>query len=49
MVFEIEPSLKRQFHAELVREGRTGKEWLLERIYEYLAERQARLPFMEEQ
>ncbi len=44
MVFEIDPTLKREFRAALARDGRTAKDWLLERIEEYVSERQGTLP-----
>ena len=45
LVFEIDPLIKREFHAQLVREGLTAKKWLLEQIEDYLVARQAQLPF----
>ena len=44
MVFDIDPSIKRSFYAELTREGLTAKQWLLDHIQQYLAMRQMQLP-----
>lgn len=42
---DIEPTLKRHFHAALAVEGRTFKEWVVLRIEQYLEEhRQPGLP-----
>lgn len=38
IVVEFDPDLKRRLHARLRSEGRDFKAWLLERVYEYLAE-----------
>ena len=47
IVLEIDPLLKRTIHARLAAEGRTMKEWFLERAQEYLNPRQQALPLME--
>ncbi len=47
-MFEIDPFLKREFHSRLVRDGRSAKDWLIERIDEYLTTQQATLPFAAE-
>lgn len=39
VVIDIDPSLKRRLHAGLMAEGKSLKEWFLERCAEYLAER----------
>ena len=40
LVVDIEPTLKREFHAALAAEGRTFKDWVILRIEQYLEERQ---------
>jgi len=46
LVFEVEPSVKRALHARVAAEGRTLKDWLMERIDSYLHEPQQEiLPF----
>ncbi len=44
LVFEIDPALKRELHARLARDGRSAKDWLLERIEAYLDAPQLPLP-----
>lgn len=41
VVVELEPELKRRLYAQLVREGHTLKEWLVQRASEYLAKRES--------
>ena len=48
MVFEIDPSLKREFYSQLAKDSSTAKDWLLERIQSYLSARQMNLPLAEE-
>lgn len=44
IVIDIDPRLKRKVYAALLEDGRSLKEWFLDRCSEYLAERgQARL------
>lgn len=46
LVFEVDPSLKRELHARVAREGRTLKDWLVKEIERYLAQpTQESLPF----
>jgi hypothetical protein len=46
LVFEVDPSLKRELHAQVAREGRSLKDWLIEQIESYLARpTQESLPF----
>lgn len=46
LVFEVDPALKRRLHARWAEEGRTGKDWLLEKIEGYLRQPvQEHLPF----
>lgn len=44
VVIEVEPSLKRALHAQLVSEGRSLKEWFLECAESYLDPPQQSLP-----
>ncbi len=48
LVFEIDPALKRELHARLARDGRSAKDWLLERIETYLDAPQLPLPLAPE-
>lgn len=44
IVIDIDPKLKRKVYAALLEDGRSLKEWFLDRCSDYLAERgQARL------
>jgi hypothetical protein len=46
LVFEVDLAVKRRLHARLAEEGRTGKDWLLEQIENYLTQPvQEHLPF----
>jgi hypothetical protein len=40
VVLEIDPAVKRALHARLASEGRTLKDWFLERAQDYLNPRQ---------
>lgn len=40
VVIEIEPALKRELYAELIRDGRTLKQWFIERAEEFVREQQ---------
>ncbi len=45
IVADLDPGLKRQFHAALAADGTTFKEWLLARVSTYFEDRQQpRLP-----
>jgi hypothetical protein len=39
LIAEIDPALKRQFHAALTLDGSTFKDWVLENIHDYLEHR----------
>ena len=41
IVLEIDPALKHRLHARLASDGRTLKEWFLERAEAYLADAEA--------
>ncbi len=44
IVIDIDPELKRRLHTALMEEGKSLKDWFLERCADYLSERgQARL------
>jgi hypothetical protein len=47
IVIDIDPGLKRRLHAALAAEGRSLKEWFLDRCARYLAERGQRELFDE--
>ncbi len=39
VVIEIEPALKRELYAELIRDGQTLKQWFIARAEEFVRER----------
>jgi len=39
IVIDIDPGLKRRLHAALMEEGKSLKDWFLERCSDYMAER----------
>lgn len=39
VVVEIDPQLKRELYAELIREGRTLKDWFIDRAERYVESR----------
>ncbi len=46
LVFEIDPGMKREFHARLARDGSSAKDWLIRRIQDYLARDQNEFHFV---
>lgn len=45
IVVDLDPGLKREFHAALAADGTTFKEWLIARVFAYFEDRQQpRLP-----
>lgn len=45
IVIEIDPTLKKELHAALLKEGQTMKEWFIKQAEQYVENRQLPLGF----